>query len=53
MGPILALVRSVSRVNIATLDCTDTLAPAQRLGRHFQGVFGCHLPRAEALGYSL
>jgi hypothetical protein len=29
----------VSRANIANLDCTNTVAPAQRLGRHFQGVF--------------
>jgi hypothetical protein len=32
-------VDSISRANIAILDCTNTLAPAQRLGRHFQGAF--------------
>ena len=32
-------VDSVSRANIAILDCTNTLASAQHLGRHFQGVF--------------
>jgi hypothetical protein len=32
-------VDSVSRANMAILDCTNTLAPAQRLGRHFQGDF--------------
>jgi len=46
-------VDSMSRANIAILDCTNTLAPAQRLGRHFQGVFASELPRAEALGYDL
>jgi hypothetical protein len=32
-------VDSLSRADIAILDCANTLAPAQRLGRRFQGVF--------------
>jgi hypothetical protein len=38
-------VDSVSRANIAILDCNNALAPAQRLGRRFQGVFRVRITR--------
>jgi hypothetical protein len=43
----------VDWVSRTILYCTNPLAPAQRLGRHFQGGFARALPRAEALGYDL
>ena len=53
-GSVLAWrVDSISRANLAVFDGTNTLARAKHLGRHFQGVIGCELPRAEALGYGV